>query len=405
MKQPDPCEPLKKLVDRLNEQLEALCSQNQEHFFLEELIDLRGLTEATRAMLKDAEKKLENCSQHLAPPTNRPFLVTFIEPNCPRGVTETHQSQVRTPLWERVAVCAGVGVLGLSLGFALHEYRLTQSLAPQNERELASLNATRSQIDGLKAKVQTLEAQRELSLVPAEDTNFVDRSAGPGQPIQDEYVKRLRAQTGGHGRAIGAIRRYLPAAHGDFATTHAEQTGSVSRTHDEMASTQRSGERDYYEFDIDKSELFQRNGTLGIRLKKANTKHQYADLELLIDDRELSQQHVNLYQVVTFYMPDSPEPASLVINSISRNHIHGYVSKQEDRQSELASMSNIPTAADANQTSTNADARVRPAQDRGQVGLQRAYGFCRATVAHETHRISVATLPIRNVLRRRLSNN
>jgi hypothetical protein len=30
-------------------------------------------------------------------------------------------------------------------------------------------------------------------------------------------------------------------------------------------------------------------GPFGIRLKKANSKHQYADLELMVDDRNLSQ--------------------------------------------------------------------------------------------------------------------
>jgi hypothetical protein len=64
MKAPDPCEPLEKLVDKLNEQLDALCSQSQEHLFLEGLIDLRGLTEATRAMLKDAEGRLADCRRH-----------------------------------------------------------------------------------------------------------------------------------------------------------------------------------------------------------------------------------------------------------------------------------------------------------------------------------------------------
>jgi hypothetical protein len=91
MKPPDPCEPLEKLVDKLNEQLDALCSQSQEHLFLEGLIDVRGLTEATRAMLKDAEGRLANCRRHPAPPSNRPFLVTFTDSNCSRGSAEAHQ--------------------------------------------------------------------------------------------------------------------------------------------------------------------------------------------------------------------------------------------------------------------------------------------------------------------------
>ena len=38
MEPPDPCEPLEKLVDRLNEQLDVLCSQDQEHGVFQNLI-------------------------------------------------------------------------------------------------------------------------------------------------------------------------------------------------------------------------------------------------------------------------------------------------------------------------------------------------------------------------------
>ena len=103
---------------------------------------------------------------------------------------------------------------------------------------------------------------------------------------------------------------------------------------------QKKGERNYYEFDIRKSNQFQHEGPFGIRLKKANSKHQYADLELMVDDRNLSQKHVNLYQPVMFYTPDSPQPVEVVINDISKDHIHGYASASKYSQSELTSMSN-----------------------------------------------------------------
>jgi len=78
-------------------------------------------------------------------------------------------------------------------------------------------------------------------------------------------------------------------------------------------------------------------------------------LELLVDDRSLSQKHVNLYQPVMFYTPDIPQPVELVINSITKDHIHGYVSAPRYRQSELASMSNANanSTPDAGATSAN----------------------------------------------------
>jgi hypothetical protein len=40
-----------------------------------------------------------------------------------------------------------------------------------------------------------------------------------------------------------------------------------------------------------------------------------------------------------FSTPDSPQPVEIVINSIGKDRIHGYVSAPKYRQSELASMS------------------------------------------------------------------
>jgi hypothetical protein len=236
-------------------------------------------------------------------------------------------------------------VLGLSLGgYALHEHRITQSLAAQNEQVVASFNATRSQIDSLTATVNALAARPELPPAPAADTTIVHRTPSPRQRTEDPRLKKLQSQLDAQGKAIDDTRSDLAATRGDLTSTRTELTGSIARTHDELVLLQKRGERNYYEFDVDKSKQFQHDGPLGIRLKKANTKHQYADLELLIEDRDLSQKHVNLYQPVLFYTPDSPQPVELVINSISKDHIHGYVSKPRSAAGSSGERSGAATA-------------------------------------------------------------
>jgi hypothetical protein len=344
---------------------------------------------------------LANCRRHPVLPSNRPFLVTFTDPNCSRDIAEA-QGQARTVLWQGVVAYVGLAVLGFSLGYALHEHRVTQSLAAQNQQELASLNATRSQIDSLTATVKALDARNELTPAPVADTTMAHLTASPPQRTQDRHVRQLQSQFDAHVKAIEDTRRNMSATHGDLTSTRTKLTGSIARTHDELALLQRNGEHNYYEFDIGKSKQFLKDGPLGIRLKKADTKHQYADLELLIEDRDLLQKHVNLFETVTFYTPDSPQPGELVINSINKDHIHGYVSKPGYSQLELASMSNanIPSTTGASQVSTNADAQVRLGRDHARLGFGRHYRLWKASIAHETHRISLATVPIREALGR-----
>ena len=78
----------------------------------------------------------------------------------------------------------------------------------------------------------------------------------------------------------------------------------------------------------------------------------------MVDDRNLSQKHVNIYQPVMFYTPDSPQPVEIVINEVSKDHIHGYVSAPKYRKSELAAMAAPADGAAAAQ----GDSADQPAQ-------------------------------------------
>ena len=150
----------------------------------------------------------------------------------------------------------------------------------------------------------------------------------------DPRWKQFQAKLDEQQKAIDATRQ-------DLAGTRTELSGSIASTHEELVALERKGERKYYEFDLDKSKQFSSQGPVGIRLKKANTKNQYADLELMVDDAKLSQKHVNLLQPVVFYAAEGGRPVELVINKVTKDHVHGYVSEPKYRQSELASARQI----------------------------------------------------------------
>ncbi len=239
------------------------------------------------------------------------------------------------------------GVLCLALaGYALHEHHLTRNLTSQNSQLTASLNANRDQLKQLSATVNELVA-RESQPPPAPTAK-----PSPEGPIAaghrrvharhvDSRYTRLQRQLDAQGKEIADTRN-------DLASTRTELTGSIAKNHTELVLLEKKGQRNYSEFDIFKSKQFQNHADVGIRLRKANVKHQYADLQLLVDDRDLTQKHVNLYQPVMFYTPDSPQPVELVINDISKNHIHGYVSSPKYTKSELAAMSSAQATANDN---------------------------------------------------------
>jgi hypothetical protein len=262
---------------------------------------------------------------------------------------------------------AAVVVAGGGVGYAVHEHHAAQELALQNQEVTAQLSATQSQLNQLTAKVSelTVRSEAQAATPPAADAApapatpaVVTGARAAGKPRAsrpaDRRLTKMQAQLDAQGKAIEETR-------GDLTNTRTELTGSIAKTHDELVVLEKKGERSYFEFDLQKSKQFTHEGPVGVSLRKANLKHQYADLELMVEDRDLVQKHVNLDQPVMFYQPDTELPIQVVINDITKDHIHGYVSAPKYRKSELASMSdgsaNPASAADQSQAGS-ADAQT-----------------------------------------------
>jgi hypothetical protein len=266
-------------------------------------------------------------------------------------------SEERPALPEHTVTLRLLPVLLLALtigavGYSWHEHNLAKKLAADNSTTTASLNATRDQLNALSAKVNALEVkpQSEPAGKPAAVIYRKPLTAAVSRHsirrIDDPRWTKMQGRLDEQGRAIESTRQ-------DLASTRTELTGSIAKTHDELVLLEKKGERNYYEFDLDKTGQFQRQGPISIRLRKANTKHDYADLELLVDDSKLSKKHVNVYEPVVFYPADEKVPVELVINSVTKNHIHGYVSAPKYRSEDLQAMANSGTNNPGAETDQN----------------------------------------------------
>lgn len=255
------------------------------------------------------------------------------------------------PVAGRLAAYIAAAVIGIGgLGYAVHEHNSAQNLATQNQQitaqnqqMTAQLSATHSELDALSAKVSALSTSVEKP-APAPTRPPASHRAATHQrrsSAQEARFNKIQSQLDAQGKAIEEAR-------GNLASTRTELTGSIARTHDELVVLEKKGERSYFEFDLQKSKQFKREGPLSLCLRKANEKHQYADMQLMVDDRNLSQKHVNLYQPVMYYQPDMQQPVEIVINNISKDHIHGYISAPKYRKSELTLASTDPTSTDPN---------------------------------------------------------
>ena len=239
--------------------------------------------------------------------------------------------------YRSAAVITGLAVCIGLFGYAFHERAEVAKVTARNQQVSAALDNTRNQIGDLTAKLNQLTAaeqarEQQAAEARAAAAHRSSRVAVQRRHADDARWKKVQSELDAHQQAIDATRNDLTQAKTDLSS-------SIARTHDELVVLQRRGERNYFEFDIDKTKQFSPSGPVGIKLRKANTKHQYADLQLMVDDTQLDKKHVNLYEPLTFYDGDSGQPVQLVINRITKNHIHGYVSGPRYKASELAAHS------------------------------------------------------------------
>jgi uncharacterized phage infection (PIP) family protein YhgE len=256
------------------------------------------------------------------------------------------------PLIAAVAIAGGLTV------YAVHEHHAAQTLAAENQQATAELTSTRGQLSDLNAKVNALAAQQQAAAQPAPVAATVAPHSGAkprASRAADRRLSKMQAQLDAQGQEIEATR-------GDLTNTATQLTGSIAKTHDDLVVLEKKGERNYFEFDIQKSKEFQHEGPIGISLRKADTRHQFADLQLMVEDRNLIQKHVNLDQPVMYYQPDSELPIQIVINDITKDHIHGYVNAPKYRKSELTSMADANTNPSPNPNANPADGMVGDTQ-------------------------------------------
>src|SRR5260370_35290752 len=112
--------------------------------------------------------------------------------------------------------------------------------------------------------------------------------------------------------------------------------GSIAKTHYELVVLEKHGERSYFEFEPGKSKQLQRVGHLTLSLRRADSKHMNYDMSMVVDDNQLSKKRVNLYEPIWIHTENESQPVQVVVNKISKNFVHGYISAPKYKPSDLA---------------------------------------------------------------------
>jgi hypothetical protein len=245
--------------------------------------------------------------------------------------------------WLLGAAVALLVVAGVAFGYGYRQQIMVGHLTAQESMSNATINQLQGELNTLTTKLSDLSAAQAAAKAPTPTAAKAAAGSRPaakrGVPVDKRY-KQLQAQLEDQQKQLKETQEQVAKnrtdLEGNLYSTRDELNGSIAKTHEELVALAKRGERSYFEFDLTKSKQFQRVGPLTLSLRKADTKHKSYDLEMIVDDNQLSKKKVNLYEPIWIHTENESQPVQVVVNRVEKNLVHGYVSAPKYKPSELA---------------------------------------------------------------------
>src|SRR6266481_2192072 len=249
--------------------------------------------------------------------------------------------------WLIVASVALLVLAGLAFGYGYRQQILAGHLAAQQSMATATINDMQGQLNTLTTKLNEMTAAQQAAEAAAAQKKALAANgtgaksvAGKRTTAESKRLKEIQARIDEQQKQLkdtqDQVAKNRADLEGSLNSTRDELNGSIAKTHEELVVLQKRGERSYFEFDLAKSKQFQRVGPLTLSLRRTDAKHMNYDVSMVVDDNQLSKKRVNLFEPIWIHTENESQPVQVVVNKISKNSVHGYISAPKYRPSELA---------------------------------------------------------------------
>ena len=260
---------------------------------------------------------------------------------------EVIHTEAMAPRWIGivVVVLAIVSLAALGVGWTAsnHAASLQQTLAAQQRtatqnddvlsQRLSKAEDTNAQLQGElsvvtdKMKLTETELSRaraQAKKIKEDDdkeltdlTNTVNGQLATKASVDD--VNKLGTDVTGVKSDLEETKNNLNMTRGEFGTL-------IAKNHDEVEELRRLGERDYYEFTIDKKNTREKVGDLMVELRGVNEKKNLYSVAIYVDDARYEKRNRSANEPIYFFTHGSRAPLEFTVNSIAKDKIVGYLS-------------------------------------------------------------------------------
>jgi cell division protein FtsB len=277
-----------------------------------------------------------------------------ISPNVPSPDESYRYESTGTPRW--IAVLFGVVIAGLAvLGYASYstQSRMSADLAKQQDQNkilTAQLDQANSRIADLKSQMELTTqrvglTQSELAQAKSraeairKDQQSSDQKLtaqlGEVKKESEEKIGAVATEVGGAKKDIEATKSDLEATKGKLERSLGDMnvmSGLIAHNRDDLEDLKRRGDRNYYEFTLQRSKTAQRVGPVQMSLNKTDPKKAKYTITVVADDKTIEKKDKTSGEPVQFYVKGSSRmaPYEIVVFDVGKNQINGYLATPKE---------------------------------------------------------------------------
>ena len=274
------------------------------------------------------------------------------------------ESSTATPRWVglAIAVLGGVSLIGLAFGVTAwnasksleqstqaslkqQNDELSQRLSKeddQNQQLQSDLKVVTDKLNVTQDDLQKARQQSKASVV-AYNKKLTGLESNVNTQLATKAsaddVNKLGGDVTGVKNDLEDTKSKLERANGDMGV----MSGLIARNHDDVEELKRKGDRNYYEFTLQKSKNGQRVGPVQITLNKSDQKRSKYTVTVLADDKSIEKKDKTAGEPVQFYVKGTARyaPYEMVVFDIGKNQVSGYLSTPKSAGAATAA-SNTP---------------------------------------------------------------
>jgi hypothetical protein len=217
----------------------------------------------------------------------------------------------------------------------------TTSLLEQERQQLQALN---DDVSGKydtansalrRARADALKASAQLSDKIEEQQKAVGAEIGQLKDATSSATAKLNEDVSGVKTDVGTVRTDLSATRTDLDKTGAElkravgdmgvMSGLIATNSKDLQALRDLGDRNYFEFALEKGSMTKKVGNVTLTLKKADPKHNRYTIAVASDDKVVEKRDKTINEPVQLYTAASKQPYEIVVNQVKKDGVVGYL--------------------------------------------------------------------------------